>query len=119
MRAAERGQDRRKRPSKARATEKPSRNALQQTVNSPQETVNGSVSRPARRRAGVEEKNTVNGFLCEVCRRRMKLSHHGERKRFCSPRCRLLRWAVGEIVKDYPAGRASGLRDLIERLKTC
>lgn len=36
---------------------------------------------------------------------------------FCGPRCRLLHWSVSEVVEELNAGRASGLRDIIERLR--
>jgi hypothetical protein len=36
---------------------------------------------------------------------------------FCGARCRLLHWSVSEVVEELNAGRAEGLRDLIERLK--
>lgn len=40
------------------------------------------------------------------------------KQRFCSSRCRLLYWAAGQILREYSAGKASGLRDILERLKT-
>jgi endogenous inhibitor of DNA gyrase (YacG/DUF329 family) len=38
------------------------------------------------------------------------------KQRFCSSRCRLLYWAAGEIVKEYRAGNAQGLRKIIGNL---
>jgi len=38
------------------------------------------------------------------------------KQKFCSSRCRLLYWAAGEIVKEYKAGSASGLVNLLRGL---
>jgi protein-arginine kinase activator protein McsA len=38
------------------------------------------------------------------------------KQRFCSSRCRLLSWAVAEIVKDYHAGRGAGAGRLFDGL---
>jgi endogenous inhibitor of DNA gyrase (YacG/DUF329 family) len=35
---------------------------------------------------------------------------------FCSPRCRLLFWTAGQILMEWKAGRADGLREIIREL---
>jgi endogenous inhibitor of DNA gyrase (YacG/DUF329 family) len=52
---------------------------------------------------------------CLSCGQNIRLIR--PKQRFCSSRCRLLYWAAGEIVKEYVAGNASGLQDIIDRLK--
>lgn len=51
---------------------------------------------------------------CPYCLAEIKPGKRG--RRFCTPRHRLLYWAAGEIVKEYQAGRAEGLKVLIKRL---
>jgi hypothetical protein len=120
--AAGRGQGRRKRQTKARSTERVPRRALQQTVDGSQQSVDGSFYRSPGRDRGSSRfrpSEAVNGSACEVCQKRMKAGHHGERKRFCSLDCRRLAWAARSVVEAIQAGRAPGLRELIERLKVC
>ena len=38
-------------------------------------------------------------------------------QRFCSSRCRLLRWAARVIVKEYLAGQLPGLEDEVMKLR--
>jgi len=52
---------------------------------------------------------------CLCCRKSFAIIR--PRKKFCSNRCRLLYWAAKEIQKEYSAGNASGLRDVLERMK--
>jgi hypothetical protein len=47
--------------------------------------------------------------LCETALR-------SSRQKFCSSRCRLLSWAIKEIVKDYHAGKLAGVRRLFNGL---
>jgi hypothetical protein len=59
---------------------------------------------------GESTRNTPEPCAC--C-----LGDIGTGHRFCSPRCRLLHWAAREMVKEYLAGRADGLRAIIEKLR--
>lgn len=76
-------------------------------------------SRPAS-----SAQKTVNGFksapesfwACETCLSEMKPGSRGERKRFCSARCRGLAWSLTELEAALNAGRAEGLRGQIRRL---
>jgi hypothetical protein len=57
--------------------------------------------------------------LCRTCGAEFKSKFKPGSKRkqeFCSPRCRLLRWAIKEILKVYRAGRASGLQGIVAEL---
>jgi hypothetical protein len=111
--AAERGQGRRKRPTKARSTEKAPREKVLTAVNA-------SNLKPQGRTTGAapgRPSEAVNASACLFCKVTLPASR--QRVRFCSPRHRLLFWAAGEIVRECSAGRARGLRDLIERLKLC
>jgi len=37
-------------------------------------------------------------------------------RHFCSDKCRLLHWALKEIIKEFKAGKANGLKGLIKEL---
>jgi len=52
---------------------------------------------------------------CGFCLKRFR--PYRPSQRFCGPRCRLLFWAAGELVRERAAGNAEGVRDIIERLK--
>jgi len=52
---------------------------------------------------------------CKFCEREFRALT--QKREFCSSRCRLLFWAAGEIVKEFRAGRANGLKNLIQELK--
>ena len=54
------------------------------------------------------------GKLCAWCE--TTFWPKSSRQRFCSSRCRLLSWAVAEIVKDYAAGRGAGAGRLFDGL---
>ena len=58
-------------------------------------------------------KSLLKHCLCCLAEFRPKNKRQG----FCQDRCRLLYWAMGEIVKEYLAGRAAGLEPFIRRLK--
>lgn len=57
--------------------------------------------------------STLKSCLCCEAEFKPKTS----KRAFCKDRCRLLYWAAGEIVKEYQAGRASGLEAFIEQLR--
>jgi len=59
---------------------------------------------------------SVNAKTCLVCEREFRPRKPWQT--FCSARCRRLAWAVKELVREYLAGKANGLRDAIERLRT-
>jgi len=52
---------------------------------------------------------------CGFCLKRFKPK--SRLNRFCGARCRLLFWAAGELVREWAAGNAEGIRGIIERLK--
>jgi len=52
---------------------------------------------------------------CAVCGGRFR--YYRGHQRFCSSRCRLLRWAARVIVAEYLAGRLPGLEAEIARLR--
>jgi hypothetical protein len=52
---------------------------------------------------------------CLCCSKKFRVTRPTQR--FCSSRCRLLFWAAREIVREYEAGNAAGLREMLERLK--
>jgi hypothetical protein len=57
--------------------------------------------------------------LCRTCGAEFKSKFKPGSKRkqeFCSPRCRLLRWAIKEILKVYRAGQADGLKPILGEL---
>jgi len=52
--------------------------------------------------------------VCLCCWRTM--SKIRPKQKFCSSRCRLLYWATGEILREYRAGNADGLRKMLKRI---
>jgi hypothetical protein len=52
---------------------------------------------------------------CPCCKAEFRPKNSTQR--FCLPRCRLLYWAAGEIVRAYRAGKAAGLKNIIEGLR--
>jgi len=52
---------------------------------------------------------------CGFCLKRFRPYRRSQR--FCGARCRLLFWAAGQLVRERAAGKAEGIRGLIERLK--
>jgi protein-arginine kinase activator protein McsA len=52
--------------------------------------------------------------ICALCETTFR--PRNGKQRFCSSRCRLLSWAVKEIVKDYHAGKPAGARRLFDGL---
>lgn len=115
--AAERGQGRGKRPSKARTTEKASRKTSQQGVHTPQEAVHTFKRDNRDKFPGPAPLEAVHAFLCEICLAPMKPGGHGQRKRFCSAKCRRLACFARQVAAALEAGKAEGVRDIIERLK--
>lgn len=55
---------------------------------------------------------------CEVCLAPMELGKHGQRKRFCSTRCRRLGCSADEVIRAIVTGKGGGLRPRIEKLAT-
>jgi endogenous inhibitor of DNA gyrase (YacG/DUF329 family) len=53
---------------------------------------------------------------CLTCERPFKSKN--KKREFCSDRCRLLFWAVSTLVKEWKAGKANGLRDIIQKLRS-
>ena len=51
---------------------------------------------------------------CKTCESEIK--SRNSKREFCCDRCRLLHWAIKILVKEYKAGRASGLRGFIKEL---
>jgi len=56
------------------------------------------------------------GSFCQVCEN--PLTDKKSNSKFCSPRCRLLFWAVKVLVKEWKAGRVNGLREMIQKLRS-
>lgn len=77
------------------------------TVNALRDTNSGE----SRERPVVIERERA----CLCCSATFQAKAKGQR--FCSSRCRLLYWAASEIVKEYQAGNANGLRSILEDLK--
>lgn len=50
---------------------------------------------------------------CEVC-----LGPVGRRKKICSPRCRLVKWGAKALLEAWREGRADGLAEIIEEIKS-
>jgi endogenous inhibitor of DNA gyrase (YacG/DUF329 family) len=73
--------------------------------NPPSDRVNGTLPGGGDQHHGV----------CEACLKPLKAGKR-EAKRFCSPRCRLLSWAVGALAKALKEGKADGLRERIRTL---
>lgn len=57
----------------------------------------------------------ISKKLCLCCDKGFRVLRSNQR--FCSSRCGLLYWAAGQIVREYSEGKASGLRDMLERLR--
>lgn len=106
-----------KRPSKSRSTEKASRKAPQQAVNAVQEAVNAFKRASRDEFPGPAPLEAVHAFKCETCLAPMKPGGHGQRKHFCSAKCRRLACFARQIAAALEAGEADGFRDFIEGLK--
>jgi len=68
----------------------------------------------ASREAKASAPDQVHG-RCAVCGGSFK--YYRGHQRFCSSRCRQLRWAARIIVTEYLAGRLPGLEAEIARLR--
>jgi hypothetical protein len=66
----------------------------------------------ARRRANGGKSGDIL-VPCRFCLKRFKPK--SRLNRFCESRHRLLFWAAGELVKEIAAGKAAGIRDVLER----
>ena len=65
---------------------------------------------------GSEDKGApTSKRLCLCCAKDFRVIR--TKQKFCSSRCRLLYWAAGQILREYSAGKASGLRVILERLR--
>jgi hypothetical protein len=53
--------------------------------------------------------------VCSCCQRKYRAPR--PKQKFCSNRCRLLYWAACEIARQFQAGKANGLRDIISGVK--
>jgi len=73
----------------------------------------------ARRRTILRESESKaalpNQRLCLSCQK--KFDQIRPKQKFCSNRCRLLYWAAREIIREYSAGNAAGLREMIEKIR--
>ena len=58
-------------------------------------------------------------YSCLCCKTKFKpkKTKAGKDKKFCSSKCRLLYWALNEILKAFRVGKANGLRGLIDKIK--
>lgn len=113
--AAERGQGRGKRPSKARTGSRKAENRNTSVSLSDDR----GLPRPGHRGRG-EIAPQSNTSVCPVCLDRFEARRGGRRQVFCSTACRELGWRADSIVEAAKRGRARGLgASLIERLKTC
>jgi hypothetical protein len=56
-------------------------------------------------------KPIISCLCCESA-----LGNGNPRKRFCRGKCRILYWAIQEIIKEFKAGKANGLREFIKEL---
>ena len=52
--------------------------------------------------------------LCAFCKKPFAVA--GIKQKFCSNRCRLLFWAAGEIVREFQAGNADGLKETVKKI---
>jgi hypothetical protein len=114
--AAERSQGPRKRSTKVRAKAKDLREGPSRCVDARKNA--GSVSRPGDRRdraygcvGRIEER------ACGLCGRLFQPGKPWQR--FCGQGCRRLFSAAEELFREYSAGRAPGIRPIVERLKLC
>ena len=58
----------------------------------------------------------LNRRPCLSCQK--NFSQIRPKQKFCSNRCRLLYWAAREIIREYSAGNAAGLREMIEKIRS-
>ena len=56
-------------------------------------------------------ENRISYSRCPVC-----LGPMGQRKKICSPRCRLVKWGANALLKACQEGRADGLQKIIREL---
>lgn len=56
---------------------------------------------------------------CETCLAPMKPWVHGQRRRFCSAKCRRLACSARQLTVAIRAGHAEGLRGELHRLGSC
>lgn len=72
-------------------------------------------AREARKKAVDGFKSAFPAVFCGVCGRPMEPGRRGQHKKVCSDRCRTLAWAYRLLQEALAAGRAEGLRPLIEK----
>ena len=60
--------------------------------------------------------NPAVNAKCRYCGSKLKADGPRRDRGFCGARHRLLFWALGEIVKDFKAGQAEGIREAIQNL---
>ena len=114
--AAERGQDAKKRPAKARRPVEGLREGPPRCVDARKGGKSGSrPGGPGNRPSGCVGR--IEERPCGFCGQSFRPAKPWQR--FCGQGCRRLYSAAEEIVREYSVGRASGIRPLVERLKTC
>ena len=59
---------------------------------------------------------TIGTGKCDTCMAEIKPGRRGERKRFCSLKCRQRAWAVRILLAALKAGYAEGLRQKIREM---
>jgi hypothetical protein len=100
---------------KARTAKKRPRKALKQSVDASRESVDAlCFCPPLGETQGVREiAPQISVNACPVCLKRFQPRKAGSPQRFCSPRHKLLYWAIVKAVEELGPER---LRDLIENL---
>jgi len=61
-----------------------------------------------------EDRKAKSLLSCPVCLSSFSRKKHNQE--FCSDKCRITSWAAHRFLKEFKAGKADGLRKLIQEL---
>ena len=61
-----------------------------------------------------EDYIAKDSLSCPVCLSSFRRKKHNQK--VCSEKCRITSWAANRFLKEFKAGRANGLRELIKEL---
>lgn len=71
-----------------------------------------------RRSAPKTASRSFGGLrTCLTCQGDFRPYRSKPDQKFCKPRCRRLYWAADELAKEYRAGHADGLKEIIGKLR--
>jgi endogenous inhibitor of DNA gyrase (YacG/DUF329 family) len=61
-----------------------------------------------------EDRKAKDYLSCPVCLSSFSRKKHNQE--FCSDKCRITSWAAHRFLKEFKAGKADGLKNIIQEL---